>query len=261
MQTAIFAVSAETGSVSYELEINNVLITETNKDDVLSDGGSVKYNPDTRCLLLTDADIQYIGSMDYGGYTFFSGDLEINLAGNSSIESKDYFAIELPIYSSNLIITGSGSLRVETQSSNHCAIFCKSLTIKDTQVEINTPNYYTIGGDYGNSIAFTADHSHIRLTAGKEGAVQLHRFEMLNSEITSPRGAEWDSHSMAFVDFNSPIAAGTTIEIQPVGSGLEDIMSAGFPNGHARKVYDPETGNIYILLGGKAYNLQGRVVK
>ena len=82
---AMFAMATETGTVSYELMINGVTITEINKDDVLSDGGSVTYDPDNKRLVLTNADLQYIGAVDYGGYILFSDNLEINIVGNNSI--------------------------------------------------------------------------------------------------------------------------------------------------------------------------------
>ena len=43
--------------------------------------------------------------------------------------------------------------------------------------------------------------------------------------------------------------------------GIEEITASHPISDQAAKVFDPETGNIYILRGGKAYNLQGARVK
>lgn len=73
-----------------EVWVGGVQVTDENKDDVLGDGGSVKYDPETDTLTLTDATIaNEAGHGIYAcGINLTINGIDTEAAGNNSISGK-----------------------------------------------------------------------------------------------------------------------------------------------------------------------------
>ncbi len=116
-------------SADYGPVVGGVAINPKNKDDVLADGGSVKYNPDTKVITLTDAHIENVndGVRTFAAILGSQEDaLKIELIGRNSIEisktkeTENQYARYYGIYNGDdydlechIEIFGSGSLHID----------------------------------------------------------------------------------------------------------------------------------------------------
>lgn len=126
----------------YNLWVRGIPVTDTNKDDILGDRGTVSYNPGTETLTLENATINNAATptVARGGTTksyaeragiFTTGNLTIHVTGNSSIKSTYGNAIK---GKGNLTIGGTGSLTLnslEDMSSLSLDYDSSTLIIKD----------------------------------------------------------------------------------------------------------------------------------
>jgi len=106
-------------SAAYDVWVQGVQVTEDNKDDVLGDGGSVVFDPDSATLTLTDADITgaAIPGLTPTAGIYSKIDLTLALVGSNTVTDIDNTAGSKAIDGMNLTITGSGSLTA-TGSAN-----------------------------------------------------------------------------------------------------------------------------------------------
>lgn len=123
-------------------------VTSENAGDVLGDGGSVSYNPDTCTLTLNHAEIA--GIYTYGNE---SKTLTINVVGDSTITSQRLNAINLqasttagPVYHRDkLVITGEGTLTVNALYGSTVGISTyDDVTIENATVHINSASNLAI---------------------------------------------------------------------------------------------------------------------
>lgn len=122
-------------------------VTSENASDVLGDG-TVSYDPDTCTLTLNNAKLA--GIYTYG---MDSKVLTIKVIGECIIDSPKFNAINLyattsagPDYDQDsLVITGDGTLKINALAGNNVGIATyNDVTIKDTNVEINSANHIAI---------------------------------------------------------------------------------------------------------------------
>lgn len=93
LTVASLAIPASAGNIIgnfYPVWINNTQITDANKNDVLKDGGSIKFDPETYTLTLTDATVKATGLRNSGITIGTSIDdpvqkVNIELVGDSKI--------------------------------------------------------------------------------------------------------------------------------------------------------------------------------
>ncbi len=237
--------------------------------------GSVYYNYTTNTLVLNNTSDYFDQSApdyQYGGNGISeiwidqdkmpSHTLTIQLVGNNRIGTQIHMG---SLYSEtkkacNVVITGEGSLLCEG-----------SITMSGGQVTFDNVKNCNIGGIFRSSENVSAtgfppcqvlvDHSQLTLNAYQEGSVDVDEFELRNCEIVSPVGTVFQDNQL-YAD-GALVPSLTDVVIEPTATGIEEILGtrSSTPAGQAAKVFDPETGNIYILRGGKAYNLQGARVK
>lgn len=105
------------GLITYNLAVNNVMVTSANASDILGDG-TASYDPETNTLTLNNADITTADP------AINALDITINLVGNNRVTSTNNAGI---MTRGNCTITGSGSLVVSGQT--HGIIVPKTLTI------------------------------------------------------------------------------------------------------------------------------------
>lgn len=123
-------------------------VTSENAGDVLGDGGSVSYNPDTCTLTLNHADIA--GIYTYGNE---SKTLTIDVVEDSTITSQRLNAINLytsstagPVYHQDkLVITGEGTLTINALYGSTVGISTyDDVTIENATVHINSASNLAI---------------------------------------------------------------------------------------------------------------------
>ncbi len=122
MQINVFAASSDN---MYDLYVAGVQVTEQNRNDILGDGGSVKFNVNTSTLTLTNTNITktVYTPLNATGYAGIYADvnLTIELIGVNVIDLRDLEIEDKGITRSNgikadgnLKIKGSGSLFIAT---------------------------------------------------------------------------------------------------------------------------------------------------
>jgi hypothetical protein len=133
----IRVLSSTTPPTSYNIKVSGVEVTSDNMDDVLGDGGTVRYTPASRTITLNNARITetYNGNIsNYGIYT--DSGLNIVLEGSNTVtiehETRNWHGA---IYVGGpLTISGSGSLnatggQLSVRSKSSCGIYSRDLTI------------------------------------------------------------------------------------------------------------------------------------
>lgn len=97
-------------SESYALWVAGTQVTETNQNDVLEDGGSVKFDPTTNTLTLNDADLTLDG--DAGGYCCIDSQLaeELTITGTATLSNADGILTEGPLTLKDATLTLTGNI-------------------------------------------------------------------------------------------------------------------------------------------------------
>ncbi len=133
---------------SYPVWIGDKAPTPSTKDDVLADGGSVKYDPSTRTLTLENAVIETApDGTDAGGIVSHLDDLTIVLKGDNTISnttaaSGSTVGIKSGINGGNdLKITGDGKLTIDIDGKGSekepKGILCRKLDVDSAELAIN----------------------------------------------------------------------------------------------------------------------------
>lgn len=97
-------------SESYDLWVAGTQVTETNQNDVLEDGGSVKFDPTTNTLTLNDANLTLDG--DAGGYCCIDSQLaeELTITGTATLSNADGILTEGPLTLKDATLTLTGNI-------------------------------------------------------------------------------------------------------------------------------------------------------
>ena len=137
MLTALFATWA-LADTEYNVTVNGIAVTDANKDDVLSDGGKVRYDPDTNTLTATEM----LSTVKGNGATNIVvtasdapsvADLTVTDASDVSIINTGNSA---PVINGSADITCSGE--VEINSAGYIAV-CGDLTVNGaTDISVTT---------------------------------------------------------------------------------------------------------------------------
>ena len=126
----------------YPIWINSTQITDANKDDVLKDGGSIKFDPETYTLTLTDATVKATGLRNAGITIGTSVDdpvqkVTVRLEGESFV-----YGNSAPSAALKTVSAGLNCYNCKEVS------FCGSGTATFTGYDNAT---YTAAGIYGNN--------------------------------------------------------------------------------------------------------------
>ena len=92
----------------YAVWVLGTHVTDSNKNDVLGDGGSVRYNPALGILYLTNAGVLNGQTQNYGGAVIYAaaGNLTIELSGTTTVQAANYGILT----TKDLSIHGDGKL-------------------------------------------------------------------------------------------------------------------------------------------------------
>lgn len=135
-------------SETYALLVAGTQVTKSNQNDVLEDGGSVKFDPTTNTLTLNDADLTLDGAA--GGYCCIDSQLaeELTITGTATLSNADGILTDGPLTLNNadLTITGDND---EEEDGGDDAIRAGSsdedITIQNSKVTIAGTS---VGGNF-----------------------------------------------------------------------------------------------------------------
>jgi len=131
----------------YDLAVCDVDVNSYNKDDILRDGGSFKYDPNMKRLTITDADIDDASVVE-GIYNKGIEGLNIAINGDNQINVyEDIFKL-----ARSTTFSGSGTVKSELTSSSGYGIYLAAANVIGN---LNGPKFEFTGrrgvGDNGNS--------------------------------------------------------------------------------------------------------------
>ena len=133
---------------TYDLWVAGKQVTETNQDDVLCDGGSVKFDPTTNTLTLSDAFLTLNGATNVNGCIDSELAEELTITGTATLSNADGILTTGPLTLNNadLTITGDND---EEEDGGDDAIRAGSsdedITIQNSKVTIAGTS---VGGNF-----------------------------------------------------------------------------------------------------------------
>lgn len=136
-------------SETYALLVAGTQVTKSNQNDVLEDGGSVKFDPTTNTLTLNDADLTLDGAA--GGYCCIDSQLaeELTITGTATLSNADGILTEGPLTLDNATLTLTGNIDGDVgedairagRSDEDITIENSTVTIAGTNSKGNFFNY------------------------------------------------------------------------------------------------------------------------
>lgn len=136
-------------SETYALLVAGTQVTKSNQNDVLEDGGSVKFDPTTNTLTLNDADLTLDGAA--GGYCCIDSQLaeELTITGTATLSNADGILTEGPLTLDNATLTLTGNINEDVgddairagRSDEDITIENSTVTIAGTNSKGNFFNY------------------------------------------------------------------------------------------------------------------------
>ena len=97
-------------SETYALLVAGKQVTETNQNDVLEDGGSVKFDPTTNTLTLNDADLTLDGAASVNGCIDSELAEELTITGTATLSNADGILTDGPLTLNNADLTITGNI-------------------------------------------------------------------------------------------------------------------------------------------------------
>lgn len=177
--TPVVSFAAST-SENYRVYANGIRVTEDNCDDVLGDGGSVKYDKKNSTITLTNAKItkanQYAGMSWYGLQINTSTTHKIELVGNNVIDLRNFkpetdntvLGICALSAEGTIEFYGNGSLKLYTPDCNDSSAldYGASLYFDGCKVEIHSGD----GWDRASGIDYSVSSNRFENIGLENGA-------------------------------------------------------------------------------------------
>ena len=188
-------------SESYDLWVAGKQVTETNQNDVLEDGGSVKFDPTTNTLTLNDADLTLDG--DAGGYCCIDSQLaeELTITGTATLSNADGILTAGPLTLKDATLTFTGNIDEDVgddairagRSDEDITIQNSKVTIAGTNAE---GNFFHYGIRCGK---LTVANSTLDVKAGGSAIVAADEMEVsgAGTVITAETGASEEQDDYA----------------------------------------------------------------
>ncbi len=213
--------------VNYGIEIAGTELTSDNAGAInntnfpnlgLEEGGTITYDHSEKTFTLTGVTanvnsarfMQISDSAEEADYT-------INLVGNNDITSN---STSIALYR-NLIVTGSGSLKVT--SSGNCGFYVEesTLTIRKTTVEAKG-NWGIAGNDGSSNEHLIIEKANVTATGGGGSICDFQSITLTNCEIIQPEGAINDGNSIVL----GGSVVTSEVKISPT-TGLSTLAAEG----------------------------------
>ena len=128
-------------SETYALLVAGKQVTETNQNDVLEDGGSVKFDPTTNTLTLNDADLTLDGAA--GGYCCIDSQLaeELTITGTATLSNADGIITAGPLTLKDATLTLTGNIDGDIgEDAIRAGSSDEDITIENSKVTIAGTN-------------------------------------------------------------------------------------------------------------------------
>ncbi len=172
----------------YDVFIGGKKITSDTKDDVLGNG-AVSYDPSTRTLTLTNADLSNVyfqGDIENTGHIYSSGDITIKLVGNNVINSAYPNGDLTIIGNENSTLTVNGVYYETPPQYGTAALQSnKCITITGGTYKINESigsAINSVGYNDGTNGTITIENASVNAT-GKTGGLIGHEVIISNSDV------------------------------------------------------------------------------
>ena len=146
-------------SETYDLWVAGKQVTKTNQSNVLGNGGSVKFDPNTHTLTLNDADLTLSGDAEEGIYCCIQSELaeELTITGTATLSNADGIITAGPLTLNNADLTITGNIDDDIgddairagRSDEDITIQNSTVTIAGTNAE---GNFFQYGIRCGNLI-------------------------------------------------------------------------------------------------------------
>lgn len=167
-------------SENYALWVAGTQITETNQNDVLEDGGSVKFDPTTNTLTLNDADLTLDG--DAGGYCCIDSQLaeELTITGTATLSNADGILTEGPLTLKDATLTFTGNIDGDIgEDAIRAGSSDEDITIENSKVTIAGTNAEGNFFHYGIRCGkLTVANSTLNVKAGGSAIVAADEMEV-----------------------------------------------------------------------------------
>ena len=136
-------------SETYALLVAGTQVTKSNQNDVLEDGGSVKFDPTTNTLTLNDADLTLDGAAGVSSCIDSQLAEELTITGTATLSNADGILTEGPLTLDNATLTLTGNIDGDVgddairagRSDEDITIENSTVTIAGTNSEGNFFNY------------------------------------------------------------------------------------------------------------------------
>jgi hypothetical protein len=213
--------------VNYGIEIAGTELTSDNAGAInntnfpnlgLEEGGTITYDHSEKTFTLTGV----TANVTSGNFIRISdsaeaADYTINLAGSNDITSN---FTSIALYR-NLIVTGSGSLKVT--SSGNCGFYVEesTLTIRKTTVEAKG-NWGIAGNDGSSNEHLIIEKANVTATGGGGSICDFQSITLTNCEIIQPEGAINDGNSIVL----GGSVVTSEVKISPT-TGLSTLAAEG----------------------------------
>lgn len=166
-------------SETYDLWVAGKQVTKSNQSDVLEDGGTVSYDPDTHTLTLNDADLTLDG--DAGGYCCIDSQLaeELTITGTATLSNADGILTDGPLMLKNADLTLTGNNEDGGEDAIRAGRSDEDITIENSTVTIagtnSEGNFFQFGIRCGK---LTVANSTLDVKAGGSAIVAADEMEV-----------------------------------------------------------------------------------
>lgn len=167
-------------SETYNLWVAGTQVTKSNQNDVLEDGGSVKFDPTTNTLTLNDADLTLDG--DAGGYCCIDSQLaeELTITGTATLSNADGILTEGPLTLKDATLTLTGNIDGDIgEDAIRAGSSDEDITIENSKVTIAGTNaegnFFQFGIRCGK---LTVANSTLNVKAGGSAIVAADEMEV-----------------------------------------------------------------------------------
>ena len=143
-------------AVTYDLWVAGEQVTETNQNDVLDDGGSVKFDPNTNTLTLKDANLTLDGAANVNGCIDSELAEELTITGTATLSNADGILTDGPLTLKSADLTLTGNNEDGGEEAIRAGRSDEDITIQNSTVTIAGKsageNFFQFGIRCGNLI-------------------------------------------------------------------------------------------------------------
>lgn len=167
-------------SETYALLVAGKQVTETNQNDVLEDGGSVKFDPTTNTLTLNDADLTLDGAASVNGCIDSELAEELTITGTATLSNADGILTEGPLTLKDATLTLTGNIDGDIgEDAIRAGSSDEDITIQNSKVTIagtnSKGNFFNYGIRCGK---LTVANSTLDVKAGGSAIVAADEMEV-----------------------------------------------------------------------------------